>query len=125
MKFTRIIEILLNKRHFYVSLQVKKSRWRNQRSGLPQDSVLSSTPFNIYTNDQPTNLNTKHFLYADDLAISSQQDTFEEVENTLTLALKEMFMYHKENHLRPNPNKTKTCFFHLRNRNANKELKIQ
>jgi hypothetical protein len=71
LKFTRIIKMLLNKRHFYVSLQGKKSRWRKQRSALPQGSVLAPTLFNIYTNDQPTNLNTKHFLYADDLAITS------------------------------------------------------
>lgn len=31
----------------------------------------------------------------------------------------------KENQSRPNPNKTQTCSFHLRNRNADGELKIQ
>lgn len=41
--------------------------------------MLAPTHFNIYTNDQPTNLNTKHFLYADDLAITTQKGTFEEV----------------------------------------------
>lgn len=46
------------------------------------NKVLVPTVFNIYTNDQPTNLNTKHFLYADDLAITSQQDTFRKMEET-------------------------------------------
>jgi len=87
--------MLLNKRRFYVSLQGKKSRWRNQRSDLPQGRVLAPDLFKIYTNDQPTNLNTKHFLYADDLAITSQKDTFEKVKNNLTLALKEMSIYYK------------------------------
>lgn len=32
----------------------------------------------------------------------------EELEKTLTLALKEMSMYYKENHLRLNLNKTQT-----------------
>lgn len=90
---------------------------------LPQGSMLAPTLFNIYRNDLPTNLNTKHFLCEDDLAITSQKDTFE-VEKTLTLALKEMSTYYKENYLRPNPNKAQTCSFHLRNRNANRELKI-
>jgi len=115
--------MLLNKRRFYVSLQGKKSRWRKQRSGLPQGSVLAPTLFNIYTNDQPTNLNTKHFLYADDLAITFQKDTFEEVEKTLTLALKEMSTYYKENHLRPNPNKTQTCFFSLKKQKCKQRTK--
>jgi len=86
---------------------------------------ISINSFNKYTNDQPTNLNAKYFLYADDLTINSQKYTFEEVEKTLTLVLREMSMYYKKNHLRPNLNKTQTCSFYLRNRNANRELKIE
>jgi len=103
--------MLLNKRRFYVSIQGKKSRWRNQRSDLPQGSVLAPIIFSIiYTNDQTTNLSTKHFLNVVDLAITSQKQTFYEVEKTLTLALKEMSSYYKENQLRPYTNKTQMCF---------------
>lgn len=46
-------------------------RLRDRRSGIPLCSVLAPTLFNMYKNDQPTKLNTKHFLYANDLAILS------------------------------------------------------
>lgn len=55
--------------------------------------------------------------------ITSQKNTFEE-EKTLTIVLNEMSIYYKENYLRLNPSKIQTCSFHLRNKNANRELQI-
>lgn len=84
---TKIILSTLHNRRFYVTLQGQNSRWRNQKNGLPQGSVLAPVMFNIYTNDQPLPEHTKHFLYADDLAIIAQEYTFNEVENKLTQTL--------------------------------------
>jgi len=113
-KIASMVDMLLSNRRFYVSLQGKHSRWRNQRNGLPQGSVLAQILFNIYTNDQPISPNTKHFLYADDVAITAQCTTFEHTEEYLTKALEDLSTCYVENQLKPNPSKTQLCAFHLK-----------
>ena len=39
---------MLSSRRFYVELNKERSRWRKQKNGLPQRSVLSPVLFNIY-----------------------------------------------------------------------------
>jgi len=81
--------------------------------------------FNIYTNDQPIIKETKHFLYADDLALAAQGTTFEIVKRKLTRSLQELTNYYIKNQLRPNPDKTQICSFHLRHREAKRKLKVE
>ena len=50
-------------------------------------SVLSPTLFNIYTNDQPILDGTRSFIYTDDLCITAQYHTFQEVEQIIEEAL--------------------------------------
>ena len=64
-----LLGTLLKNRTFYVVLNQKKSRWQQQRKGLPQGSVLAPLLHNIYTNDQPTDEKTSRFIYADDLCL--------------------------------------------------------
>ena len=77
---TTLLGTLLKNRMFYVTLNQKKSRWQQQRNGLPQGSDSASLLYNIYTNDQPTDKRTSRFIYADDLCITSQENSFEAVE---------------------------------------------
>jgi len=108
----------------------KKNRWRRQKNGLPQSSVLAPILFNIYTNDQPITPDARHFIYADDTAIAVQDNNFEGVETKLEASLKTMTTYYKNmklkpnpnmtQKLKPNPNMTQICAFHLKNRLASR-----
>ena len=77
-KLCRVMQNLLSNRRLYVELNKDCSRWRKQKNGLPKGSVLAPTLINIYTNDQPIHYGTRSFIYADDLCITAQYQSFKQ-----------------------------------------------
>ena len=92
---TKFIRTMPSNRRIKVELNGKQSIWRNQRNGVPQGSVLSPLLFNVYPNDQPLPVATNIFIYADDLCLTTQQKTFEQVETTLASGLNELGAYYQ------------------------------
>ena len=106
----RVIQNVLSNRRFYVELNKERSRWREHKNGLPQGSVLTPTLFNIYTNDQTIHYGTRSFIYADDLCITAQYQSFKRLEKTIEEALGNMTTYYKVNSLRADLEKnTRHC----------------
>ena len=83
-----------------MELNKERSRWRKQKNGLPQCSVLAPTLFNIYTNDQPIHYGTRSFIYTDDLFVTAQYQSFKQVEEIIEVALDNLRTYYKLNSLR-------------------------
>ena len=121
---TKLVQLLLGNRRFFVELNGKRSRWRIQRNGFPQGSVLAPVLFNIYTNDQPVSQGTRSFIYADDLGIAAQNRDIDAMETTLTSALDNLTSYYSNNQLKANPAKTLVTLFHLSNREAGRQLSL-
>ena len=107
-----------------MELNKERSRCRKQKNGLPQGIVLAPTLLNIYTNDQPIHYGTRSFIYADDLCITAQYQSFKQVEKTIEEALDNQTTYYKVNSLRANPEKTQITAFYIRNKEANRSMKV-
>ena len=93
---TSAIQSLLTNRRFLVEMNGHRSRWRNQRNGLPQGSVLAPILFNIYTNDQPKPFGVRRFIYADDLCLATQSKEILMIEKTLSKAFMDCTTYYEQ-----------------------------
>ena len=100
-----MIRNLLENRRFFVELGGKRSRWRSQMNGLLQGSDLAPILFNLYTNDQPIHQGTRSFVYADDIAVTTQSTYFAPIDETLTSTLVGLSEYYTTNQLRANATK--------------------
>ena len=114
---------MISGRQFRVILGCKQSPSRTLKDGLPQGSVLAPLLFNIYTADLPHTLSRK-FIYADDIALATQDRDLARTEATLTQDLSALKTYFTKWKLNPNPNKTEVACFHLNNRLANQKLNV-
>lgn len=124
LKLCDLVCSILSDRLINVYLNNSRSNTKKLNNGLPQGSVLAPSLFNLYIHDLPPTTCRK-FNYADDMAFATQNKTFHQLEETSTRDLSIISEYCKQWRLKPSSAKTEVCCFHLNNREARKELKIQ
>lgn len=72
----------MSDRKFKVHLNEKVSKYKFLQNDLPQGSELSPVLFNAYTADI-INTSSRKFMFADDLGLTAQEESFEKVEDIL------------------------------------------
>jgi hypothetical protein len=65
-----------------VLLNGRESRYKYLQIGLLKGSVLSPVLFNVYTSDI-VNTTSRKFLYADNVGLVAQAESFEKLEDIL------------------------------------------
>jgi len=115
---------MLSNRKFKVFLNGEASKYRYLQNGLPQGSVLSPVLFNAYTADI-VETTARKFIYADDIALVAQADSFITIESILNQDLNNLHNYLNKWHLTVNPNKTVALALHLNNRESKRKLDIK
>lgn len=106
---------MLSDRKFKVHINGKESKYK-----CLQGSVLSPVLFNVYTSDF-VNTTSRKFIYADDVGLVAQADSFGKLEAILNEDLSIVHKYFQSWHLTLNPTKTTSIAFHLNNRDANRK----
>ena len=94
------------------------------RLAISTTETLTDLKTDLVVANNNNNYGTRSFIYADDLCITAQYQSFKQVEKTIEEALDNLTIYYKVNSVRANPEKTQVTAFHLRNKDAKRSLKV-
>ena len=101
----------------------KWSRLRRLKNGVPQGSALAPLLFNIYISELPAIISRK-YAYADGLAIMHTDGDWQVVEGALSKNMATVGEYLQTWKLKLSTTKTVSAVFHLNNKEAERELKV-
>ena len=121
-KMIKWIYNFINQRYCATRYADVMSKFKQQRRGLPQGSVISPTLFNIMINDLPSRItktkDVKCALYADDLAIwtNTPRTQHNKLSENMTKALSSLDEWCYENDMKVNTTKTFYQIFTLQHK---------
>ena len=118
-----IMELVRNRSFTLTTGNSKRSRLRRLKNGVPQGSVLASLLFNIYVYDLPSTV-SRRYAYANDLALLYSSDDWKDLEGVLSQDMTTFSTYLQTWRLQLSHTKTVTTAFHLKNREAKRELNV-
>jgi len=101
----------------------QRSRLRRLKNGVPQGPVLAPLLFNIYTSDLSASISRK-YAYADNLAIMHADGDWLAVEGALRKDMATLGEFLQTWKLKLSTMKTVSAVFHLNNKEAKCELKV-
>ena len=118
------MELVRNRSFTLTPGDSKPSKLRCLKNGVSQGSALASLLFNIYIYGL-SSIASKKYAYADDLAILYSSGNWKVLERTLSEDITTLSAYFQTWRLKLSHAKTVTAAFHLRNREAKRELKVE
>ncbi|KAL4107900.1 hypothetical protein QTP88_018173 [Uroleucon formosanum] len=104
----------ISDRTFQVRIGTQLSQPQKIQAGVPQDSVLDPTLFNIYCHDIPTPLNSQLAMFADDTTIITQSNSLESSIQNLQTAPNTVTSWFKTWKLNLNPTKSVAKIFSIK-----------
>ena len=127
MCYIKWIKQFLSDRYAKVSFGVAESKYKRFLDGLPQGSVLSPVLFTCFINDITENLpdGIHVSLFADDLALWSQDTSSAKAEEVMQQALKSLEQWSCKWKLEINTDKTEVAFFTTHTREAKHQPKLK
>ena len=94
----------LSSRYQKVKLSDAFSTWQEVSRGIPQGSILGSTLFNIFMNDQAYAIKQRRIVnYTDDTNIHCSNKDGRNVQNNLNIDLENATSWFIQNGMKPNP----------------------
>ena len=117
------MELVRNRSFTLTTGDSKQSRLLRLKNGVPQESVLASLLFNIYTYDLSSMISRK-FAYADDLTLLHSSGNWKYLEGTLSQNMSTLSAYLQTWRLKLSDTRMVTAAFHLYPREAERELKV-
>ena len=107
-------------RQYQTVLGDDRSKWRTLKNGVPQQSVLAQTLFNVYLSDLTEVQSTKF----GDLALAYQSKNKAHLEDVMSRDIQLLEHYFGQWYLKMNTSTSISAYFHLNNREFNERLKI-
>jgi len=118
-----IMEMVINRTFTVTTGNGQRSRLRRLKILVPQGSVLAPLLFNIYISDLPATISRK-YACADDLAIMHADGDWLAEEGALSKDMATLGEYLQTWKLKLSTTKTVSTVFHLNNKEAKRELKV-